>query len=741
MRVSALSIDIRAVAAYLMAIVLSTGLLIGIMDLRSADLRIPFSYGGDALLGGSLIKGLIDNGWYLHNSYIGIPEGQYLYDYPVNANLDIMIMKIISLFGANYAMTINIYFLLTFILTTITTMLVLRHFRVSYLLSILGSLLFSFVPYHFLRGEGHLFLAAYYMIPPIVMVILWVSTSTSFLLISSADNIAAMRLLNSKSVMCIVICVLISSAFIYYPFFSCFFLLIAGITGYISQHNKYPLLNSLILISIIILGVLVNTSPSLIYQHENGKNPEVAVRYPMESEIYGLKISQLLMPINGHRIPLLARLSSYYSNTAPLVNENSSASLGLIGSIGFLILIAWAFYRISNGSRSKAGNILNELNALSMLNLSAVLLATLGGFGSLFAYLIFPEIRSYNRISIFIAFFSLFAITLFLEEFSRKCIKGKTSRLLFNLIIGLVFVFGVLDQTSNSFVPPYASTKAIYLNDETFINNIEAIMPENAMIFQLPYMPFPECGPKLVNMTDYSHFRAYLHSKDLRWSYGAMKGRSGDDWLRLVASMPTEDMIKTISQFGFAGIYLDSYGFEDSGAKLLSNITRILEVEPVVSDNKRLYFFDMTKYNQRIKAGSSASKIMTIAFSSGFYDIENWSGIPSRWMQADATLLAYAPESCTANMSLQALSFYRNRTLEMYADNDLLARSIVSPSNFVDVAIPVHLSKGENLIRFHVPEGCEKPSDKPELKNPDSRCLSLAVQNIYFTDVKAVKLE
>jgi phosphoglycerol transferase len=220
MKASALSIDIRAISAYFIAIVLSTGLLIWIMDLRSADLRIPFSYGGDALLGGSLIKGLIDNGWYLHNSYVGIPEGQYLYDFPVNANLDIIIMKVISVFGANYAMTINIYFLLTFILTTITTMLVFRHFKVSYLLSILGSLLFSFVPYHFLRGEPHLFLAAYYMIPPMIMVILWVSTSTSFLLIPSADNMAGIRLLNSKSIMCLIICVLISSTFTYYPFFS-----------------------------------------------------------------------------------------------------------------------------------------------------------------------------------------------------------------------------------------------------------------------------------------------------------------------------------------------------------------------------------------------------------------------------------------------------------------------------------------------------------------------------------------
>jgi hypothetical protein len=294
----------------------------------------------------------------------------------------------------------------------------------------------------------------------------------------------------------------------------------------------------------------------------------------------------------------MGRLSETYSKYAPLVNENSMASLGLIGSIGFLILIAWIFYRNSNDLKFKVENISNKFTALSVLNLSAVLLATIGGFGTIFAYLITSQIRCYNRISIFIAFFALFAVVLLLEEFSIKYVKSNTSRLLFNVFVCLVLVVGVLDQTSGSFAPPYASTKAEYLNDESFVNSIEAIMPENAMIFQLPYVPFPEYPP-VNKMTDYSHFRAYLHSKDLRWSYGAMKGRPGDDWQRLVASMPVRDMLKMLSQTGFGGIYIDSYGFEDSGAKLISEITQILGTEPLVSDNQRLFFFDMTTYNRK----------------------------------------------------------------------------------------------------------------------------------------------
>jgi phosphoglycerol transferase len=295
------------------------------------------------------------------------------------------------------------------------------------------------------------------------------------------------------------------------------------------------------------------------------------------------------------------------------------------------------------------------------------------------------------------------------------------------VFICLVLVFGVLDQTSESFAPSYASIKAEYLNDETFVNNIEAIMPENAMIYQLPYVPFPEYPP-VNKMTDYSHFRAYLHSKDLRWSYGVLKGRPGDDWQRMVASMPIEDMLWTMSQTGFKGIYIDSYGFKDSGAKLVSEIKQFLRTEPLVSGNQRLYFFDITEYNRKMKANSSENKKITMALASGWHDQEN----PHRWMKEDGDIFVYSNLDCTANLSLQTFSFYRPRTLEV-SMGDELEEQVVVPTNLFNLTVPVRLAKGANIVHLHVLEGCENPSDINELNSHDDRCLSVAVQNLIVT--------
>jgi phosphoglycerol transferase len=100
---------------------------------------------------------------------------------------------------------------------------------------------------------------------------------------------------------------------------------------------------------------------------------------------------------------------------------------------------------------------------------------------------------------------------------------------------------GVFDQTSARFVPDYQKNKVEFGSDQKFMRQLQASLPVEAMIFQLPFVPFPE-SPKVGKMFDYDHARGYLHSEGLRWSYGAMQGRDDEAWQK-VADCQADDRI------------------------------------------------------------------------------------------------------------------------------------------------------------------------------------------------------
>src|ERR1022692_2895475 len=198
------------------AIALCLVIVVWLLRLPIADVTVPFVYDRDALIQSVVVKGLVENGWVWHNPLLGAPFGSQFLDFPFYDNLDLALMKLIAMFTSNYAVVFNLFFLLTFPLTVTSSMLALRSFNVSYLSAIFVSLLYAFIPFHFYRGEGHLFIGAYFLLPLMSMLILWLWTG---------------QLTRRRIVSAIVVCALTGSAFGYYAVFGCYFLLVIAIVS------------------------------------------------------------------------------------------------------------------------------------------------------------------------------------------------------------------------------------------------------------------------------------------------------------------------------------------------------------------------------------------------------------------------------------------------------------------------------------------------------------------------------
>jgi phosphoglycerol transferase len=583
---------IRSASLYIVGAMLSVAIVAFLLRLWRTDLTLPFIDRSDAAVTSMCVKSIIENGWYLTNPRLGAPNGMNLCDYPMAENLHFIMMKMLSYLSDDWALVLNLYFLLTFPLTTLSALFVFRRFQCGYFPSLIGSLLFTFLPYHFMRGEIHLFLASYYLVPLMIMLILEVFLDMT---VFCPSRPGSGWLSWTGSGARVFICILVASAGVYYAFFGCFLLLVAGLSGCYLRSSLAPLLKSSCLVSVLCLGTVGNLSPTIVYQFQHGRNRQgCSERQPFHADVYGLKPVQLLLPVTDHRLPFFRRVKAAYNRGfQPLVNENDHSSLGLIGGIGFLLMLGRLLYRRPSAARSEL------LEALAILSLASIFLCTIGGLGSLFSLIVTPMIRGYNRISVYIAYFSFFTIVLTIETISMRLLNVRGGRLLFCPFLLLVLVAGVWDQTTDKFVPPYAWVQDEFNRDEEFIRTIEASLPESALVFQLPYACFPEQGA-IYNMVDYDHLRGYLHSKKLKWSYGCPRGRAADTWAKTISSQPTEELLRNIAHAGFSGIYIDRAGFADAGAAVESKLRVILQAQPLVNRDKTLSFFDISEYRLRL---------------------------------------------------------------------------------------------------------------------------------------------
>src|SRR5437762_2000112 len=151
---------LRALAAYAGAAAISIGAAIVLLDLRRADLRVPFEYRGDVFLYSAVIKSIVEHGWFWNNPSVGAPGALQLYDYPnvAHESVHLLVIKAMALFTHDWALLLNLYFLLGFPLIALLAMATLRRFRIGWGPAIVGGVLYSFLPTRLLKGEGHIFL-------------------------------------------------------------------------------------------------------------------------------------------------------------------------------------------------------------------------------------------------------------------------------------------------------------------------------------------------------------------------------------------------------------------------------------------------------------------------------------------------------------------------------------------------------------------------------------------------------
>ena len=103
---------------------------------------------------------------------------------------------------------------------------------------------------------------------------------------------------------------------------------ICSLVAYLVHRDRRQLLKAGLVASIVLAVIVVSESPAIVYQHKHGKNPAVAVRSPIESEVYGLKLAYMVFPRPGHRLAPLSDWGGKYTNN-PVPGEGFSPTSGI----------------------------------------------------------------------------------------------------------------------------------------------------------------------------------------------------------------------------------------------------------------------------------------------------------------------------------------------------------------------------------------------------------------------------
>ena len=604
---------------YLLALALTAAAMTWMMRLWRANLRIPFRYDSDALGHAAHFQTILETGWYEYQPRLGVPYGQHYHDYPFSDDLHMAMAKFLGAFTSDWVVAFNGYYLLTFLLCAISAVWFFRQCGLRPGWSVVLAVLFATAPYHFLRNEMHLFLSGYYLVPAGLVVVLWIARGEPIWRRRAGVN-PVLGVFTGRGAATVLVLGLLVYSGVYYAVFVGLLLVAAGLLALARTRDKRRF-GGAVVAGLVLLGwYLLALLPDLLYSRANGSNSDALVRVPSDAQYYALRFGQLVMPPAGHPWSLLADLREWYDDRYPPVAEQPA--LGFVAAVGFLLLLILGLAAIARARRRGPALRRTALtfDQLSALTWTAFLLSTSGGLG-LFVSMAVVAVRGWNRMSIVIGLLALAGFGLVMQSLQarwvrraglRRPVLRRVARSAVPAV--LVLVIGVADQSLDGAVPEYAEVAATFASDQTFFGDLEARLPDGAMVFQLPFRDYPES--EIINGTRESdQLRPFLNTTTLRWSAGGIKGRPQVDWAKDVVRQPAEKMTRDLAVIGFVGIVVDRAATTDHGRSWEYDLMPYTGPPASISPDGRWAYYSLARVGLEVRTTMSRATRQAVAQS------------------------------------------------------------------------------------------------------------------------------
>ena len=624
---------LRITALFTMSLTVAVILILfQTLHLWSYDLKIPLNYSGDTLIMLMYIKGLLQDGWPTTITHLSAPFTYPGAAFPMQTSFNWMIIKILSVFTSEPGYLLNGFWLLTFVFSAWSAAYATYQLGLSKTVTFYSGILYAFLPFAFIRNVAHLNLV-YYPVPLLCL-----------LAVIIAARGERVRNVKQATLIGLFACVVQGFNYIYYSFFA---VLLFGIAAFISYRRidglrsvRLPLMATVL----VILSTATNLYPSLLSWQKDGMPPEMEYKNVAEAEIYGAKLRKMLLPHSENIIYPLAMIAQNDKKAGfPNENENVSARLGIYGAFGFLLILI-ALLRWGGGEKEKP----QLMATVSALALATFLIITVGGLGAVINTLTLPDIRCYNRFSVFLSFFSIAAAGIWFEgKVVGVHFRWRTAGYL--ILCGFV-ILSLYDQLLDGkrLLSLRRTDVCRAKEDRMAVERLEQVFPKGTAVLEMPLTGYPPLY-RLSKMESYDHVRPYIWSSGIKWSWPSFS-QLHRAWQMKMDSLQGAELVRAAVFSGFDAIWIDRSAYTDGGQEIVSSLS-VEKAKKINVGSNRIAVLDIRDMAMDVKADMSdmefkrkASELIdsvTVEWLHGFYkeEINHENERRHRWSMKNSKLV------------------------------------------------------------------------------------------------------
>lgn len=514
---------------------------------------------------------------YRTTTQFGFPLGMNLNYFPGIDITENTFAQIVTNLTEQPFLGINLLVLLSFPLVAVLAYLTIRIVGLRGPLAIAFAVAFTMIPFHWGRALGHTYLSTLYsLVIGLALALLIGSGAFAFLRTSPKRRV---RVLFAIAVIAMI--VIIAWTGIYYAVFSLIFIVAALLWRFARRTplrelawEAAPLLG---IAALVIIGFL----PAVLTIHGDPPLVSLGERTPFESVIFAGSLFMALLPLPQSVLPGMSGYNSTITGVTGLADPLENTIITNHGT--WITSAALAVFLVALIVRSRRGASEHDqevgtriprpsLSLIAYFIIVAILFFVPWGLNLFLAQFGTPQIRAWNRLLPLL-------LLLFLLGGAVALRGTRTARtLVISVPLGVLILGLVTVDSIRPFKEPYltSSTRATHSVKAAreYATAVNAAIPGNCGILQLPYMAYPENMP-LRKINDYDHFWTSLTNPSKSWSYGAVKNTDASVWAAQLPNVPSDAQVPLLREGGFCAIHLDTRGLDaPAKAATRANLTQ-----------------------------------------------------------------------------------------------------------------------------------------------------------------------